>query len=276
VTPAGRRALPERAGLGVRHVRWTVRSRLAEHPAYLTVARRRHGAAVVSESTELVIDGFTRSASTFAVVAFQLAQPRPVRVGHHLHAPGQVIRAAQLSVPVLLTVRPPEDTVLSLVVREPYVTIPQGLQAYARFHERLLGYRHAMVVADFPEVTEHLDRAITRVNARFGTAFAAVDPTPEHIRTCFDLIEMRSRKPSWAAAIQDFLSGLVPYAELERRAAADPVAASATVPEDRTPRPSAYKEGRKDALRAAYDSPAHERLRRRADQLYAAFTAAAG
>ena len=92
----------------------------------------------MSEATELVIDGFTRSASTFAVVAFQLAQPRPVRVGHHLHAPGQIIRAVRLGVPVLLTVRPPEDTVLSLVVREPYVTIPQGLHAYARFHERLL------------------------------------------------------------------------------------------------------------------------------------------
>ena len=276
MTPAGRRRSSERARLGLRHVRWTVRSRLAEHPGYLPVARRRHGDAVVSQATELVIDGFTRSASTFAVVAFQLAQGRPVRVGHHLHAPGQVIRAAQLGVPVLLTLRPPEDTVLSLVVREPYVTIPQGLRAYARFHERLLGYRDAMVVADFPEVTEHLDRAIARVNARFGTGFAAPAPTRERTRATFALIEMRSRKPPWGAAIQDFLTGLVPYAELERRAAADPVAAAAAIPEDRTPRPSAYKEGRKDALRAAYDAPAHAHLRRRADDLYARFAAGAG
>ncbi len=182
-------------------MRWTLRSRLAEHPAYLRVARRRHGEAVVSEATELVIDGFTRSASTFAVVAFQLAQPRPVRVGHHLHAPGQIIRAVRLGVPVLLTVRPPEDTVLSLVVREPYVTIPQGLTAYARFHERLLAHRDAMVVADFAEVTAHLDRSIARVNARFGTEFAAFDPTPERTRECFDLIEVRSRRPPWSGAI---------------------------------------------------------------------------
>jgi hypothetical protein len=276
VTPAGRRTLGHRARLGVRHVRWTLRSRLAEHPEYLRVARRRHGEAVVSEATELVIDGFTRSASTFAVVAFQLAQPRPVRIGHHLHAAGQVIRAAQLGVPVLLTLRPPQETVLSLVVREPYVTIPQGLRAYARFHQRLLGYRDAMVVADFPEVTAHLDRAIARVNARFGTGFAEFQPTKERTRQCFDLIEMRSRKPPCAAAIQDFLSGLVSHAELERRAAGDSVAAAAALPEDRTPRPSAYKEGRKDALRAAYHAPAHARLRARADDLYATFAAEAG
>jgi hypothetical protein len=253
-----------------------VRSRLAEHPGYLTLARRRHGEAVVSERTELVIDGFTRSASTFAVIAFQLAQPRPVRVGHHLHAPGQVIRAAQLGVPVLLTVRPPEDTVLSLVVREPYVTIPQGLRAYTRFHERLLRYRDAMVVSDFPEVTGHLERAIARVNARFHTEFAAPRLTPEHTRACFELIEMRSRRPPWHAAMHDFLSGLVPRVELERRAAADPGAGATPVPEDRTPRPSAYKEGRKNALRAAYHARAHARLRRRADHLYAMFRSAAG
>jgi hypothetical protein len=257
-------------------VRWTVRSRLAEHPGYLRVARRQHREAVVSEATELVIDGFTRSASTFAVVAFQLAQPRPVRVGHHLHAPGQIIRAVGLGVPVLLTVRPPEDTVLSLVLREPYVTIPQGLRAYARFHERLLRYRDAMVVANFPEVTEHLDRAIARVNARFGTVFAVVEPTPGRTRQCFELIEMRSRRPPWRTSIHDFLSGLVPYAEVERRAGADAAAATAAVPEDRTPRPSAYKERRKDALRGAYHAPAHARLRRRADDLYTRFAAEAG
>lgn len=123
--------------------------------------------------------------------------------------------------PVLRTVRPPEDTVLSLVVREPYVTIPQGLDAYARFHER------------------------------FGTGFAPPELTPERTREAFDPIEMRSRRPPWRGAIHDFLAGLVPYAELERRAAADP-AVTAAVAEDRAARPSAHKERRKGARRAAY------------------------
>ena len=272
MTRAGGPGLGGRVKRGVRHARWTVRSRMAEHPAYLRVARRRHGEAVVSGSTELVIDGFPRSASTFAVVAFQLAQPRLVRVGHHVHAPGQIIRAVRLGVPVLLTVRPPEDTVLSLVIREPYVSIPQGLNAYARFHDRLVGYRDAMVVADFAEVTGRLDRSIARVNARFGTDFAAPELTPERTRECFDLIELRSRRPPWRDTIHDFLTGLVPYTDLERRAAANPVTAAA-VAEDQVARPSAHKERRKDALRAAYRGRAYARLRGRADDLYATFVA---
>jgi hypothetical protein len=247
-----------------------VRSRLAEHPGYLRIARRRHGEAVASESTELVIDGFTRSASTFAVVAFQLAQAQPVRVGHHLHAPSQIIHAVRLGVPTLLTVRPPEETVLSLVVREPYVTIPQGLTAYARFHARLLDYRGGMVVADFDEVTGHLDRTIERVNARFGTDFTPFDHTAAHVRECFDLIEMRARRPAWKQTIQDFLSGLVPLAELER-AAASTGGEMPVVSEHRAQRPSAYKDARKDELRGVYHSAAHARARRRADELYAQF-----
>ena len=43
--------------------------------------------------TELVIEAFPRSANTFATVAFQLSQPAPVRVAHHLHAPAQVTEA---------------------------------------------------------------------------------------------------------------------------------------------------------------------------------------
>lgn len=265
----------DRARVGVRRLRWSVRSRAAEHPGYLYLARRVHREAVVSDATELVIDGFTRSASTFAVVAFQLAQPRPVRVGHHMHAAGQIIQAVRLGIPTLLTVRRPEDTVLSLVIREPYVTLGQGLSAYARFHERLLDHRDGMVVADFPEVTQHLDRTIARLNARFGTDFTAFVPTPERTRECFDLIEMRSRRPPWRPTIHAFLSGLA-TADDVRRAAAAHSGAVAAVPEDRAQRPSAYKEGRKGELRGAYNAAGLARLRRRADAVYAQFAAAAG
>lgn len=270
ISEAGR----DRAKAGVRRARWSVRTRAAEHAGYLVLARRIHHDGVVSEATELVIDGFTRSASTFAVVAFQLAQPAPVRVGHHVHAPSQIIRAARLGVPILLTVRPPEDTILSLVIREPYVTLPQGMTAYTRFYAKLLDHMAAMVVADFAEVTAHLDRSIERVNARFGTAFTPFVPTPQSTRECFELIEMRARRPPWRPTIHAFLSGLVTHDEL-RRAAASHSGDVAAVPEHRAQRPSAYKEARKDELRSAYHAPELARLRRRADEMYACFAAAA-
>src|SRR4051794_17485470 len=66
--------------------RHLVRTSLSEHPrAYLPLARRRYpgpSPEVIGPETELIIDGYTRCATTFAVYALQLAQPDPVRLAH--------------------------------------------------------------------------------------------------------------------------------------------------------------------------------------------------
>jgi hypothetical protein len=125
----------------VRHVPWTVRSRLAEHPGYVPIARRRHGEAVVSAKVD----------------------------------------------------------------------------------------------------AERVNPSIPDRDALPQAPVGAGEPGPR-VRAC-------------------------PHAELEGRAAggAGP-----------HPRPSAYKEGRKAALRAVDDAPAHAHLRRRAKALDATFAAEAG
>src|SRR2546421_9409717 len=123
-------------GMHARGLRWVIRDVWAGHPSYLWYSRRHHGPNVVSHDTELVIEGFPRTANTFTVFAFQMAQAAPVRVAHHLHAPAQVIFAARRGIPVLVLVRPPEDAVLSLASWSPYVSLGQALAAYARFYER--------------------------------------------------------------------------------------------------------------------------------------------
>ena len=74
---------------------------------------------VIGPQTELVIDGYTRSASTFAVYAFQLCQDEPVRLAHHRHAPAQLIAAARRSIPALLLIREPQGAILSQLIQEP-------------------------------------------------------------------------------------------------------------------------------------------------------------
>ena len=93
---------------------------LSRYPrAYLFLARRRYGSRVLGPDTDIVIEGFPRSANTFAVTAFELAQERPVTVAHHLHAAAHVVRAAQAGVPVIVLVRAPEDAIASVVARKP-------------------------------------------------------------------------------------------------------------------------------------------------------------
>ena len=120
------------------------RSCLWQSPAcYLPIARFRYpepSPAVIGPATELVIEGYMRSANTFAVYAFQSAQRRPVALAHHLHAPAQLIRAARRGVPALVLIRDPEDTILSQVQWEPDISMRAALMTYVRFYRALEPY----------------------------------------------------------------------------------------------------------------------------------------
>ena len=174
-----------------------LRTVVSERPAiYLPFARRKYpgpSPEVISDETEFVIDGYTRCASTFAVYAFQLAQPRPVRMAHHLHAPAQLIAAAKADIPTLVLIRDPAGVVLSQVIREPGVSIRDALFSYTRFYDKLEPYRSSYVVADFEETTTAFGHVIRRVNERFGTSYAEFDHTDENVARCVELIKERPK-----------------------------------------------------------------------------------
>ena len=247
------------------------RSWLSEQPRlYLPLARRRYpgpSPEVVGADTRLVIDGYTRAASTHVVYAFQLSQPAPVRLAHHVHAPAQLIESVRRGLPTLVLVREPEGTVLSQVLREPHVVLPDALWAYARFHERLLPYRQSFVVADFTEVTQDVAPAVRRLNAAFGTSF--VEPDIRSLAA--DLDELIALRATLWPTLLAFESGTVSREQL-RDALRDPVRrpGAATSADDWLP--SAQRTAAKDALRGAWEQPALDAAKRRARQAYEALS----
>ncbi|MGZ4430352.1 MAG: hypothetical protein ACXVYV_01775 [Gaiellales bacterium] len=170
-------------------------SLLARYPrAYLAFARRRYGSQrVLDAATELVIEGFPRSANTFAVNAFLLAQPRPVALAHHLHSSAHVIAAARAGVPALVLVRRPQDAIASVLVRKPTLPASRVAEHYIDFHTRIRPWHDRLVVADFGQVTTDFGAVIRRVNATFGTRFAEFEHSPENVRRCFSDIEQHGR-----------------------------------------------------------------------------------
>jgi hypothetical protein len=247
----------------------TLRTLVSEHPAiYLPFARRKYpgpSPEVIGVETECVIDGYTRSASTFAVYAFQIAQPRPVRLAHHLHAPAQLISAAKAGLPTLVVIREPEGTILSQVIREPGVTIRDALFSYSRFYERLQPYRANYVVADFGEITTAFGPVIRRVNERFGTSYAEFEHTDENVQRCLELMTHRPTLSrlllgfeSGTVTLEDALNGLHESADISEEAQAAWV-------------PSADRRSVKESLRAHWMDPRLELARRRAFHIYQRF-----
>ena len=150
----------------LRKLKYRIRQRLGLQPFLFLptmrlVGNKRRHEFLVSPSTELVIEGFPRSGNTFAVAAFMLSQPRPVRIAHHHHhVPAQIVYAVRRGIPTLVVVWKPDDAVLSLVIREPFVSIEEALRDYRLFHERIFPYAYGYVVATFEEVTSDFGKVI--------------------------------------------------------------------------------------------------------------------
>ncbi len=227
---------------GLRRALFEIKTIVARYPALaLPIARRRHGVPV-GPDTEIVIEGFPRSGTSFAVAAFGLAQDRPVRVACHVHAPAQVVSGVRRSLPTLVITREPEATVLSFVIRNPHISMAQALRGYLRFYAPLLPYRRGFVVGLFGDVTSDFGAVIRRVNERFHTGFREFEHSEENVRICFEAID------------EDYGRRLPPGPALERAVA----------------RPSELRDALKRSVQEGYRAVTLAGLRRRAEATYEA------
>lgn len=164
-----------------------VQTHVGRHPAiFVPLYRLAKGEShqIVSPQTKLVIEGYPRSANSFAVLAFRQAQPKPVRVAAHLHVPAQVILAARWGIPTLVPLREPKDAVISFALRDS-ISLGQALRYYISFYETIADYRNAYVLGLFDEVTRDFGAVIERINRRFKTQFIPFNHTHENAKRIF-------------------------------------------------------------------------------------------
>jgi hypothetical protein len=255
-----------------RRARHRLRTYVSEHPrGYLAFVRRKwqsHNVEVIGPGTELVIDGYTRSATTFAVYAFQLSQEKPVRLAHHLHAPAQLIEGARQGLPVLALIREPRGAILSQLIRYPDIALRDALVAYSRFYEHLLPHRQSFAIGEFKQVTQDFGAVVRQLNARFGTNFAEFVHSDASVRECFNLCRLRESMPS---DLLRFESGLITRDQL--RSELQAMGGDGPAQDREAWVPSGDRQRAKDALRELWLQPSLAKLRDRADLAYREFLA---
>ena len=178
-------------------IRYELYSFLGQWDAiYLPLVRimGKHNTRIVKPTTEIVIEGFPRSANTFAVVAFRQAQARTVEIAHHLHTVAQVSYAAKHNIPIMLLVRPPQDAIVSLVIRHPYISLKQALRAYIRFYLGVAKLRDQLIVVTFDEAISNLSVGISRINEKYSVEFNLFAHSETSVAQCFEEIERLNKK----------------------------------------------------------------------------------
>lgn len=131
--------------------------------------------------TQIVIDGFPRSANTFAVESF-LAVNQGFSVAHHLHDRHRIRRAVKRGIPVILIVRHPDGCVNSFLNGGFETSKADFIYGeYTTFYTDLLDRLDAVTIAEFAEITKDWPGVMERFNRRFGTTYAGVAGTDDEI-----------------------------------------------------------------------------------------------
>jgi hypothetical protein len=238
-------------------LKFEVRAHLKRRPmVYIPLSRLRQGTAderdptrfsdpnAVRADTEIVIEGFYSSANTFAVVAFRLAQDRPVKMAHHLHAAAQLSAAAKLGVPTMVIIREPRAACTSRVVRHPPISLSQAMREYVDFYEEVSKRLPTSFIATFGAVTADFGAVIDRFNVRFGTSFRRFDHTAENVERVTAVIDERWKRKYGGVLIN-------------------------------VARPSADRAALGTPIEAEYDASAMTGLRNRTEDLYRSARSAA-
>lgn len=213
--------------------------------------RRKHPtrASLLSPSTDIAIECFPRSGSSFLCRAFEADSRRRPVIAFHVHHSSHVIQACRRGVPALVLIRAPRDAIVSAkalaIASAPDSAAERAFpmwaltRAYVHFYERLLPHLDSLVLAEFGQVVQNAGIIIRRVNDRFGTRFEEFVHTPETEQAIFagngchlspnrerDLIKARiageydaAANRRWAARAERLHEDLTHYARPARAAA---------------------------------------------------------
>lgn len=99
----------------------------------IRVATGRMDHLCIRKDTDLVIEGYPRSANSTTVHKFLSRQDRPLHVAHHKHHAAQILRAVQWGIPAVVLIREPRSACLSLLALGAEARHRAGLQAKPRF-----------------------------------------------------------------------------------------------------------------------------------------------
>lgn len=156
--------------------------------------KKKYETLLVSKDTDIMIEGYPRSANTFAVAAFEITQKKPLKIARHTHAVAQLKRSAKLKIPTLIIIRNPKQAITSYVIREDNVTLNLAIKRYLSYYEAANKLSDSFVIAEFSDIINNFGDVISRVNKRFNTHFSLFEHTKNNINKTFQKVENMERE----------------------------------------------------------------------------------
>lgn len=175
---------------------FNLKYKIANHVAgfpelYTAISKNLTGRdCYTTKQTDIVIDGHPRSANTYAMFAFQIAQNSSLNIANHIHKKSQFLIAEKYGIPAILLIRDPLDCISSLLIRQPKYNPAILFHGYYSLYNGLKNST-GFVLGEFNAVTNNYDKIIRQVNIKFGKNFELYHNTKENEKIVKDIIQQQ-------------------------------------------------------------------------------------
>lgn len=115
--------------------------------------------------TSFLIDGAPRSGNTYAASIIEVMLPH-IHFSHHQHNFANILFASSLRIPILILYRNPRQSILSNLVRDPFLFPPQAARHWISYYKHLLKLPHIHFLA-FEQLCS---RPVSSLNKFFTSA----------------------------------------------------------------------------------------------------------
>ena len=169
---------------------------MGHDPAFLPIHLRLTPLGLsrkLTESTDLVIEGFPRSGNTFTTFAIQDASRYELTIASHVHQPSQIKLALGRGLPTVLVIRDPLSALASHLVYDHRFSTSSVIGEYCSYHRQLVPYAERLFICEFDEVTSDISSVIDRINCRYSLQIPPFDNEPSNVKRILTQIDWRHR-----------------------------------------------------------------------------------
>ncbi len=193
----GKEGIDLRAGLFKTQYPWRRFLRRAKYalghdPAFLPILLRFTPLGIsrqITESTQLVIEGFPRSGNTFTTFAIGDACGHQITIASHVHQPSQIKLALARGLPTVFVIRDPVFALASYLAYDQRFSASAVIHEYCSYHRELVPYAERLLICDFDEITSSISTVIDGINRRYSLQIPPFDEGSSNVKRLFAQIE---------------------------------------------------------------------------------------
>lgn len=130
---------------------------------YTSMTEKYESRFVCNQDTDIVIEGFPRSANTFFVDYLSLNNT--LKVAHHTHDNRNILLGIAFEVPSVVLVRNPLDAIISYSIYSG-MKLENAAQRYKNFYSSLIPLKKDLICAEFSDVVNTPELIVSLINER--------------------------------------------------------------------------------------------------------------